>query len=122
MFVLPSLYAWLWLPLQAQLWQRVGIYAIGLAGPIGGLLILGRELGLGPGDTALYVAGLATVGYISLFSVLLALAWLTAAAQLGALAFGRYAPYAGGVESPPAGPLRTAVEDLRRLIDERSAR
>ena len=32
-FVLPSLYAWLWLPLQAQFWQRVGIYAIGLARP-----------------------------------------------------------------------------------------
>ncbi len=46
--------------------------------------------------------GLSTVGYVSLFSVLLALAWLTAAAQLGALAFGRYAPYAGGVGAAPA--------------------
>ena len=120
-FILPSLYAWLWLPLQAQLWQRVGIYAIGLIGPIGGILLLGRELGLGPADTALYVAGLATVGYVSLFSVLLALAWLTAAAQLGALAFGRYAPYAGGEEPRPPGPIRTAAEGLRRRIDDRGA-
>ena len=118
-FILPSLYAWLWLPLRAQLWQRVGIYAIGLVGPIGGILLLGRELGLGPADTTLYVAGLATVGYISLFSVLLALAWLTAAAQLGALAFGRYAPYAGGTEPPPPGPVRTAADGLRRTIADR---
>ena len=121
-FVLPSLYAWLWLPLQAQLWQRVGIYALGLAGPIGGILLLGRELGLAPADTVLYVAGLAIVGYISFLSVLLALAWLTAAAQLGALAFGRYAPYAGGVEPPPAGPVRAAAERIRRRIDDRAAR
>ncbi|CAN5273264.1 hypothetical protein BH20ACT13_BH20ACT13_12160 [soil metagenome] len=120
-FVLPSLYAWLWLPLQAQLWQRVGIYGMGLVGPIGGILLFGRDLGLGPADTALYVAGLATVGYISLFSVLLALAWLTAAAQLGALAFGRYAPYAGGAEPPPTGPVRTAADGLRQRIDDRSA-
>jgi len=120
-FILPSLYAWLWLPLQAQLWQRVGIYAIGLIGPIGGILLLGRELGLGPTDTALYVAGLATVGYVSLFSVLLAFAWLTAAAQLGALAFGRYAPYASGEQPPPPGPVRTAADGLRRRIDDRGS-
>ena len=118
-FILPSLYAWLWLPLQAQLWQRVGIYAVGLIGPIGGILVLGRELGLGPADTTLYVAGLATVGYISLLSVLLAIAWLTAAAQLGALAFGRYAPYAGGAEPPPSGLLRAAAGGLRQRIDDR---
>ena len=93
-FVLPSLYAWLWLPLPARLWQRVLIYATGLVGPLGGLLLLGRELGLGPADAALYLAGLATVRYVSLFSVLVTLAWLASAAQLAALAFGRYGPYA----------------------------
>ena len=51
-FVLPSLYAWLWLPLQARLWPRVGIYLLGLLGPIGGLLLLGREVGLGPADAS----------------------------------------------------------------------
>ena len=93
-FVLPSLYAWLWLPLRSPLWQRVGLYAIGLLGPLCGILLLGHELGLGPADAALYIAGLATVGYVSLFSVLLTVAWLAAAAQLAALAFGRYGPYA----------------------------
>ena len=63
-------------------------------------------------DTVLYVLGLATVGYISLGSVLLALAWAAAAGQLGALAFGRYAPYAGGAEPPPAGLVRTAIGSL----------
>ena len=121
-FILPSLYSWLWLPLQARPWPRVGIYLLGLVGPIGGLLLLGREVGLGPVEAALYVAGLSTVGYVSLFSVLLALAWLTAAAQLGALAFGRYAPYAGGSEPPPPGLVRTAVDGLRRRIGDRGAR
>lgn len=93
-FVLPSLYAWLWLPLRSGRWQRAGLYVIGLLGPIGGVLLLGHELGLGPAHAALYIAGLATVGYVSLFSVLLSIAWLAAAAQLAALAFGRYGPYA----------------------------
>jgi Peptidase family M28 len=108
-FVLPSLYAWLWLPLGTRIWPRIAIYLAGLLGPIAGLLVLGRELGLGLLDTLLYVVGLATVGYVSLPSILLVLIWLTAAAQLAALAFGRYAPYAGGVEPPPPGPIRRAV-------------
>ena len=45
-------------------------------------------------------------------SVLLALAWAAAAGQLGALAFGRYAPYAGGAEPPPAGLVRNAIGSL----------
>jgi hypothetical protein len=113
-FVLPSLYAWLWLPLRSRFWTRVALFAVGLAGPIVGLLVLGNELGLGPLEAPLYVAGLATVGYVDVWSVLLALAWATAAAQLAALAFGRYAPYAGGAEPPPKGPVRTALARLAR--------
>ncbi len=93
-FVLPSLYAWLWLPLWTGFWPRIVIYLLGWIGPVGGLLVLGNELGLGPADTLLYVIGLATVGYVSLASIALGLAWLASAAQLAALAFGRYAPYA----------------------------
>jgi hypothetical protein len=111
-FVLPSLYAWLWLPLRTQIWPRIGIYLVGLAGPVGGLFVLSRELGLGLLDTALFVAGLATVGYVPLSSVVLALAWMAGATQLAALAFGRYAPYAGGAEPPPRGPLRQALAEL----------
>ena len=119
-FVLPSLYAWLWLPLHTRLWPRVGLYLVGLLGPVGGLLLLGNELGLGPADTALYVVGLATVGYVGLFTVLVAIAWLAPATQLAALAVGRYAPYAGGAEPPPPGPLRTGAARLRTWIGRRS--
>jgi hypothetical protein len=95
-FVLPSLYAWLWLPLRSRLWSRAALFAAGLSGPAGGVLVLGHELDLGVIDTMLYVVELATVGYVAGASVVLALAWAAAAAQLGALAFGRYAPYASG--------------------------
>jgi hypothetical protein len=111
-FVLPSLYAWLWLPLRSRAWARTALFAVGLAGPVAGLIILSSQLGLGLLDTVLYVLGLATVGYISPGSVLLALAWAVAAGQLAALAFGRYAPYAGGAEPPPAGLVRTALGSL----------
>jgi hypothetical protein len=108
-FVLPSLYAWLWLPLRTRFWPRVALYLAGLAGPVGGLLLLSHELGLGPGDAILYVVGLVTVGYVPVTSVVLALAWAAAAAQLAALAFGRYAPYADGAEPPPPGPVRSVL-------------
>ena len=115
-FILPSLYAWLWLPLRARTWPRIAIYIAGLLGPLAGLLLLAAELGLGPFDTMLYVLGLTTVGYISLPSVVLALAWAATAMQLAALAFARYAPYAGGAEPPPPGPLRRGVG---RLVNRR---
>ena len=95
-FVLPSLYAWMWLPLRSRLWQRALLYGAGLAGPLLGLALLARQLDFGALDTPLYVTGLATVGYLSVGSVLAAIVWAAAAAQLAALAFGRYAPYAHG--------------------------
>jgi len=113
-FVLPSLYAWLWLPLRTRPWTRAALYVAGLMGPVVGLLVLSGELGLGPHQAALYAAGLVTVGYIPLFSVLLTLAWAAAAAQLAALAFGRYAPYAAGTEPPPRGVIRASVARIGR--------
>lgn len=113
-FVLPSLYAWLWLPLRHQLWARGAIYLLGLLGPVVGLLVLANELGLDLVDAPLYVVGLATVGYVSVGSVLLALSWAAGASQLAALAFGRYAPYSGGVEPPPPGVVRRSVARLGR--------
>jgi hypothetical protein len=110
--VLPSLYAWLWLPLRARLWQRALLFGVGLAGPFLGLLLVSRQLALGLIDTPLYLAGLATVGYVSLGSVLAALAWAAVAAQVAALAFGRYTPYAQGQEPPPAGAIRRSVGRL----------
>lgn len=118
-FVLPSLYAWLWLPLRARLWPRALLYGLGLAGPILGLAILAREVGLSFAAAFLYVAGLVTVGYVPLGSVLLAIAWLGAAAQFAALAFGRYAPYAGGAERPPPGVVRESVATVARGVRAR---
>ena len=112
-FVLPSLYAWLWLPLERRLWHRALLFALGLAGPVAALFILGHELGVSIVGAALYAVGLVTVGYLPLGSALLFLAWAAAAAQVGALALGRYAPYAGGAEPPPPGPLPRGLR-LRR--------
>jgi hypothetical protein len=112
-FVLPSLYAWLWLSLEARFAVRAVVYGAGLLGPALGLILLGLELGLSVLDAALYVVGLFTVGYLPLGSALLGLAWAAAATQMAALAVGRYAPYAGGVEPPPAGPIRRALARAR---------
>jgi hypothetical protein len=112
-FVLPSLYAWLWLPLEGRLAPRLLLLAAGFAGPVAGFVVLGRELGLSALDAALYVASLFTVGYLPLGSAVLGIAWAAAATQIAALALGRYAPYAGGVETPPAGPVRRSLARLR---------
>jgi Peptidase family M28 len=112
-FVLPSLYAWLWLPLEGRLAPRLLLFCAGFAGPAAGFVVLGRELGLSVLDAALYVASLLTVGYLPLGSAVLGIAWAAAATQIGALALGRYAPYAGGVETPPAGPVRRSLARLR---------
>jgi Peptidase family M28 len=112
-FVVPSLYAWLALPVERRVWQRVVLFVLGLAGPIVALALLSYELGISLPAAVLYTLGLATVGYLPPGTVLLALLWLAAAAQVGALALGRYGPYAGGAEPPPPGPVRLA---LRRAV------
>ena len=92
-FVVPSLYAWLWLP-QVQLhsgWARDALYGIGLIGPPLALVSVAEQLGLGL-DAPLYLVSLATVGLVPWAAVLALLAWAAIAAQLGALAAGRYAP------------------------------
>lgn len=108
-FVLPSLYAWLWLPLRARVWQRALLFGLGLAGPLAGIVVLARELDLGLLDSLLYVVGLATVGYVSFGAVLASIVWAAAAAQMATIAFGRYAPYAQGMEPPPPGVIRHSV-------------
>ena len=115
-FCLPSLYAWLWMPLQGAPWKRLGLFLAGLAGPLLGLVVLAREIAIPLLEAPLYVIGLATVGYVPLGAVLLAAFWLAAAAQMAALAFGRYAPYADGVEPPPAGLLRQSIGRLLRVV------
>ncbi len=115
-FVLPSMYAWLWIPAREAVWARTGLFALGLVGPLLGLLLVADQLGSSMPRAAYYVTTLATVGYIPHFSVLLALAWGAAAAQVGALAVGRYASYAEGREPPPPGPVRKSFSRLGRRL------
>jgi hypothetical protein len=122
LLVLPSLYAWIWLPVQTRFWPRVAIFLAGLLGPAAGLFVLSNELGLGPTEGALFVLGLVTVGYVPVASAVLWLAWGAVAAQLAALAFGRYVPYARGAEPPAPGPVRIAVTRAAGRARARSSR
>jgi hypothetical protein len=114
-FVLPSLYSWLWLPqvhAAGRGWPRDVLFGIGLAGPVLALVSLESRFGLGL-DVFLYLAGLVSVGYVSWTSVVLVLCWAAVATQVGTLAAGRYGAYAGGLASPPRGAVRNGV---RRLV------
>ena len=96
-YLLPSLYAWLWLP-QAQAsgpLARAGLLVLGFAGPLILLLSFSTRLGLGF-ETPWYLLSLVSVGYVPWIVVALGFAWLAVAAQLTALAVGRYAPYSNG--------------------------
>ena len=93
-FLLPSLHAWLWLThlRETRGWLRGSLYAAGFIGPAILLGSLAIRFGLGF-DAPWYLAGLVAVGYIPPAGVLVAVLWLAAAGQLGALTSGRYAPY-----------------------------
>ena len=120
LFVLPSLYTWLWLPLRTRIWARALVYGAGFAGLAFALVVLSREIGLSLPATALYAADLVTVGYIPVSVALLVIGWLAAAAQLAALAFGRYTPYAGGTEPPPPSVVRESVGAVVRRVRARA--
>ena len=92
-FVVPSLYAWLWLPQfeRGSGWVRDLLYGLGLAGPALAVVVVGTQLGLGL-NTPLYLVSLMTLGFIPWTTVLVLIAWAAVASQLGALAAGRYRP------------------------------
>jgi Peptidase family M28 len=109
LFVLPSLHAWLWLP---QLRDRPAVLRAtvlisGFAGPLLLLAAFASRFDLGF-DAPWYLVQLAAVGYVPLPATGLALAWSAAAAQLIALATGRYAPY-------PSRTERARVPNVLRL-------
>ena len=111
-FLLPSLHIWLWLP-QVRDSGRLAQAGVLLAGFSGPLLLLGSlavRFGLGL-DAPWYLAELVAVGYVGLTPLVLALAWTAAAAQLVALATGRYAPYPSRRELP-RGPVREVVRNV----------
>ena len=118
LFVLPSAHAWLWLPQlhRASAWLRFAAFAAGLAGP---LLLLGSlavRFGLGL-DAPWYLTQLVAVGYVGPLPVLVAALWLACAAQVAALAAGRYGAYPSRSERRRRGVV-PAVR--RRLTGSRT--
>jgi hypothetical protein len=124
LFVLPSVHAWLWLPHASDRGRpaALAVYALGFAGP---LVLLGSfafrfHLGL---DAFWYVLALSSVGYVPVPLVFAFLAWGAVAAQAGAVATGRYAPYPAADERPRRGPVRETIRQVilltRRLRSER---
>ena len=119
-FLLPALHTWLWLPqLQHRpAAVRLAVIAAGFAGPALLVWSFADRLGLGV-DAVAYVVELLAIGYVPVPLVILFLAWLAVAAQLGALAAGRYAPYPSAEERPPRGPIRELVRLALLAIERR---
>src|ERR687887_1116396 len=84
---------------------------VGFAGPLLLLWSLGSRFGLGL-HAPWYLLELTALGYVGTMAVVITLAWAAAAAQLVALAAGRYAPYPAPGERPPRGPLRELVRKI----------
>ena len=109
-FILPSLHAWLWLPHASERGRAaaLGVYALGFVGP---LLLLGSfawrfEFGF---DALWYLVALTSVGFVPVALILSFLAWGAAAAQVGTVAAGRYAPYPAAEDRPRRGPIRESI-------------
>src|SRR4029077_8124074 len=110
LFLLPCLHIWLWLPHMRNRTPgaRLGLLLAGFVGPF---ILLGSMMfrfGLGL-DAPWYLVELAAAGYIPTVALFLVLCWLAGAAQLTAIALGRYAPYPSVAERPPRGPIRNTI-------------
>jgi hypothetical protein len=88
-FLLPSLYSWLWLPQVPKVGARVALLAAGFLGPALLVLSFAQQYSLGA-RTPWYLLSLVGIGYVPWPAAALALAWLAIAGQLAALAVGRY--------------------------------
>ncbi len=110
LFLLPSLHIWLWLPQLRHKGPgaRAAALAAGLIGPfiLVGSFMFRYGLGL---DAPWYLAELVAIDYVSIVAFFLVLCWLAGAAQLTAIAAGRYAPYPSAAERPPRGPIRNTI-------------
>jgi hypothetical protein len=104
-YLLPSLYAWLWLPQThaAHPIVRFTLLALGFTGPLILTLSFSTRFDLGL-EAPWYLLALVSVGYVPWIAVALGLVWLAIGAQLTALTAGRYGPYstarAGGPRAP----------------------
>jgi len=125
LFVLPSLHAWLWLPHASDRGRPAAlfVYALGFIGPalLLGSFALRFHLGF---DAMWYLLALTSIGYVPVALVLSLLVWTAAAAQVGAVATGRYAPYPEAHERPKRGLIREGIRQViflnRRLRSERA--
>ena len=127
LFVLPALHAWLWLP-QVRSGKppaRAFVLLLGLTGPALIMLSLGVRYGLGF-DAPWYLLELVGLGYVQVPAVAITLGGAACAAQLVAVAAGRYAPYPEPGERPVRGPLRELIRTVilvirarRRVTEER---
>jgi hypothetical protein len=110
LFVLPALHVWLWLAQhQRSLFPvRLGLFALGIAGPAIVVLSLAWRFGLGL-DAPWYLVLLVVVGYVKTTPVVIFLAGAAAASQLAAIAAGRYAPYPDARERRRRCPLRAPI-------------
>jgi len=125
LFVLPSVHAWLWLPHASERGRpaALAVYTLGFAGPLVLLASFAFRFHMGF-DALWYVLALTSVGYVPVPLVFAFLAWGAVAAQAGALATGRYAPYPASHERPRRGPVRESIRQVillnRRLRSERA--
>ena len=91
LLLLPSLYAWLFLTQASRRPVCIGLFLLGLVGPLGVLVSIAGQFEFG--ITAVpYALGLVSTAYLSWPTVLGALLWCGIAAQVAAVASGRYAP------------------------------
>ena len=123
LFLLPPLHAWLWLPQvrRGRPPARAVFFLLGLTGPalVIGSLAIRYGLGL---DAPWYLVLLAAVGYVHLPAVAITLCGGACAAQLAAVAAGRYAPDPGPRELPGRGPVRELVRFVVLSARARRAR
>ncbi|HTR32991.1 MAG TPA: M28 family peptidase [Gaiellaceae bacterium] len=119
LFVVPAIHVWLWLPDQRRRrLARAALLLAGLVGPALVLLSLGVRFGLGF-DAPWYLLTLVSIGWVHVPAVAIALGGAACAAQLTAVAAGRYAPYPPPGERPPRGPLRELVRRSALAVQNR---
>ena len=113
-FLLPSLYAWLWLPQahNAPAAARGALFAAGFAGPLLLAVSVAERYGVA-GGAPWYLLSLLGSGYAPLLPAVLGFAWLAAAAQLAVLGAGRYAAYARDRSGSRGARLRKLARHVR---------
>ncbi len=119
-YLLPSLYAWLWLP-QAHASSPVvrgALLTLGLTGPLLLTLSFSTRFDLG-GDAPWYLLSLVASGYVPWVAVLLGLVWLAVAAQLATLVSGRYAAFPDARAGDPGNRTGALLTRLLRARPNR---